>query len=68
MDTKTPKADTNIAVTDSGSTDDISGIKELFEYIVPLAKDKFAIMGDDVTKLKIHGYGMINYYVNNKRV
>ena len=57
-----------IACTDSGSTDDLSGIKNLFEYVVPIKHKKFAVLGDDKTQLRIHGYGMMNYFVNGLRI
>ena len=65
---KIPTATASTAITDSGATDDMSNNKDLFEYIVPINEAKFALLGDDTTKLKIEGYGTMNYFINNKRI
>ena len=60
--------DVTIAITDSGASDDMSSNKDLFEYIVPLSKPRFAILGDDKTKLRVTHYGPMNYTMKGFRV
>ena len=56
------------AITDSGATDNMTALPELFEEIIPLAHDNYVTLGDDSTKLQINGYGWINFTINNKRI
>ena len=57
-----------LAITDSGATDNMTSNKNFFEYILPLESGKEVVLGDDKTKLKIEGYGMMNILLNNNRV
>ena len=55
-------------VTDSGATENMSAHPDLFEEIIPLDSSHEVTLGDDVTKLSIHGYGWMNFTINNKRI
>ena len=57
-----------IAITDSGATDDLSSHKVLFEYIVPIQTPRWVTLGDDKTKLRVSGYGMLNYKIGKYRI
>ena len=57
-----------IAITDSGATDDLTSHKSLFEYLIPLQLPKWVTLGDDKTQLKIEAYGMLNYKVKSHRI
>ena len=59
---------TNLAITDSGATDNMSSHQNFFEYILPMDNGNEVILGDDTTKLEIKGYGMMNIFINTKRV
>ena len=56
------------AVTDSGATDNMTALPELFEEIIPLDQKNTVTLGDDKTQLSIHGYGWINFMINAKRI
>ena len=60
--------DIHVAITDSGASDDMSANRELFEYTVPLADPTFVILGDNKTKLRITGYGPMNYTMLGHRI
>ena len=55
-------------IPDSGCTHDMSSRKELFEYIHHFKQPSHAILGDDKSSLNIIGYGMMNYFLNGKRI
>ena len=57
-----------IAITDSGATDDLTSHKSLFEYLIPLQIPKWVTLGDDKTQLKIVAYGMLNYKIKYHRI
>ena len=40
---------THQAITDSGATDNMTSLPELFEEIISLDKNNFVILGDDIT-------------------
>ena len=57
-----------MAITDSGSTDDLSCHREMFEYLIPLKTPKYAKLGDDKTLLQVPSYGMMNYILQGHRI
>ena len=46
----------------------MSSHQNLFEYILPMDNGNEVLLGDDTTKLEIKGYGMMNIFINTKRV
>ena len=64
---------TSKAVSDSGSTDTLSGDASLFEHISHFVNDinnpaPTVTLGDDVTTHPIQGYGWMNYMVDGRRI
>ena len=59
---------TSLAIPDSGATHDMTSIKALFEYLVPFKTPLQATLGDETTQLPVIAYGMMNYFLRNKRV
>ena len=60
--------DPAVAIPDSGATHDMTSNKQLFEYLVTLQTPLHATLGDNTTQLPIIAYGMMNYFLHNKRI
>jgi dUTP pyrophosphatase len=56
------------AVADSGATDNMSGIKELFEDITYYTTPPQVMLGDEKTFYPILGYGWMRFTTNNKTI